>query len=145
MTDLAMFILQLAVAFAAVVVWPTFWGCCHAIRACPGMQRYSRSSSRRTRSRRSTSFRTSFQSSATSMEVILLPLAIVGVVRLIDPAIMAEHRATASEIAERPTSRMGAALVKSHTSEVRTTSLGVDQVGLAVTKNTHGRKTLGLI
>ena len=77
-------------------------------------------------------------------EVILLPLAIVGVVRLIDPTIMAEHRATASEIAERPTSRMGAALVKSHTSKW-TTSLGVDQVGLAVTKNTHGRKTLGLI
>jgi uncharacterized membrane protein YkvA (DUF1232 family) len=37
-------------------------------------------------------------------ELILLPLAIAGVVRLIDPAIMAEHRAAADAIAERPKS-----------------------------------------
>ncbi len=44
-------------------------------------------------------------------ELILLPLAMVGVVRLIDPAIMAEHRATASQRAERPTSKVGAVLI----------------------------------
>jgi len=44
-------------------------------------------------------------------ELILLPLAIAGVVRLIDPAVMAEHRATAAGMAERQTSRVGAALV----------------------------------
>ena len=44
-------------------------------------------------------------------ELILLPLAIVGVARLIDPAIMAEHRSTASQMAERPTSKMGAVLI----------------------------------
>lgn len=37
-------------------------------------------------------------------ELILLPLAIAGVVRLIDPTIMAEHRATADARAERPKS-----------------------------------------
>lgn len=35
-------------------------------------------------------------------EMILLPLAMVGVVRLVDPAIMAEHRAAAAHIIERP-------------------------------------------
>ncbi len=43
-------------------------------------------------------------------ELILLPLAITGVVRLINPAVMAEHR-TAAQIAERPTSKLGAMLV----------------------------------
>lgn len=37
-------------------------------------------------------------------ELILLPLAIAGVVRLIDPAVMAQHRAAADAIAERPKS-----------------------------------------
>jgi uncharacterized membrane protein YkvA (DUF1232 family) len=37
-------------------------------------------------------------------ELILLPLAIAGVVRLINPVIMAEHRAAADAIAERPKS-----------------------------------------
>ena len=44
-------------------------------------------------------------------EVILLPIAIAGVIRLIDPAVMAEHRAAAALVAERPTSKLGAALV----------------------------------
>lgn len=44
-------------------------------------------------------------------EVILLPLAIAGVLRLIDPAIMAELRAKAAGIAKRPVSRLGAALI----------------------------------
>jgi uncharacterized membrane protein YkvA (DUF1232 family) len=41
-------------------------------------------------------------------ELILLPLAIAGVMRLIDPAIMAEHRAKATAMHERPTSTMAA-------------------------------------
>lgn len=44
-------------------------------------------------------------------ELILLPLAIAGVVRLINPAVMAEHRATASQTVERPTSKLGAAFI----------------------------------
>ena len=44
-------------------------------------------------------------------ELILLPIAIAGVVRLIDPAVMAEHRATAAQMAERPTSKVGAVLI----------------------------------
>ena len=44
-------------------------------------------------------------------EIILLPLAILGLVKLIDPAIMAEHRAAALEIAEKPVSRSGAVLI----------------------------------
>jgi uncharacterized membrane protein YkvA (DUF1232 family) len=44
-------------------------------------------------------------------ELILLPLAIAGVLRLIEPAIMAEHRARAAEMADRPTSKLGAALI----------------------------------
>ncbi len=44
-------------------------------------------------------------------EMILLPLAMVGVVRLIDPAIMAEHRAAAAHIIERPVNKSGAALI----------------------------------
>jgi uncharacterized membrane protein YkvA (DUF1232 family) len=44
-------------------------------------------------------------------ELILLPLAIAGVIRLIDPAVMAEHRASASQIVERPTSTMAAVAI----------------------------------
>jgi uncharacterized membrane protein YkvA (DUF1232 family) len=44
-------------------------------------------------------------------EMILLPLATVGVVRLIDPVIMAEHRATATDIIEQPLTKSGAALI----------------------------------
>jgi uncharacterized membrane protein YkvA (DUF1232 family) len=44
-------------------------------------------------------------------EIILLPLAIMGLVKLIDPAIMAEHRATALTLAEKPVSRSGAFLI----------------------------------
>ena len=44
-------------------------------------------------------------------ELILLPLAIAGVVRLIDSVIMAEHRATANQIVERPTSTMAAVTI----------------------------------
>ena len=44
-------------------------------------------------------------------ELILLPLAIAGVVRLIHPAVMAEHCATAAQMAQRPTSKLGAALI----------------------------------
>ena len=44
-------------------------------------------------------------------ELILLPLLIAGVVHLIDPAVMAEHRATAAQMGQRPTSKLGAALI----------------------------------
>jgi uncharacterized membrane protein YkvA (DUF1232 family) len=44
-------------------------------------------------------------------EIILLPLAILGLVKLIDPAIMAEHRAAALKIAEKPASRSGGLLI----------------------------------
>ena len=44
-------------------------------------------------------------------EIILLPLAIIGLVKLIDPAIMAEHRATAAALAEKPVSKSGALLI----------------------------------
>src|ERR1700740_713466 len=44
-------------------------------------------------------------------ELILLPLAIGGVMRLIDSPLMAEHRATAAAMQERPTSKLGATLV----------------------------------
>lgn len=44
-------------------------------------------------------------------EVILLPIAIAGLVRLIDPAIMVEHRATAEALAARPVSFAGAAMI----------------------------------
>jgi uncharacterized membrane protein YkvA (DUF1232 family) len=44
-------------------------------------------------------------------EVIILPLAIMLVVRLIPPDIMAEHRAAASIAIDKPTSRAGATLV----------------------------------
>ena len=44
-------------------------------------------------------------------ELILLPLAIAGVLRLIDPAVLAERRARATVIAERPVSKIAAALI----------------------------------
>ena len=44
-------------------------------------------------------------------DLLLLPLAIAGVMRLIGPAVMVEHRATASRMAERPISMLGAALI----------------------------------
>lgn len=44
-------------------------------------------------------------------EIILLPLAIAGLVRLIDPAIIAEHRATARTLTEKPVSKSGALLI----------------------------------
>jgi uncharacterized membrane protein YkvA (DUF1232 family) len=44
-------------------------------------------------------------------ELVLLPLAIAGVMRLIEPATLAEHRAKAARIAERPVSKAGAAVI----------------------------------
>jgi uncharacterized membrane protein YkvA (DUF1232 family) len=44
-------------------------------------------------------------------ELVLLPLAILGLVRLIGPALMAEHRAAASAIVEQPHSKLAAAIV----------------------------------
>ena len=44
-------------------------------------------------------------------EIILLPLAIAGLVKLIDPAIMAEHRQTASALTQKPVSKSGALLI----------------------------------
>jgi uncharacterized membrane protein YkvA (DUF1232 family) len=44
-------------------------------------------------------------------ELILLPAAVWVILRFLDPAIVAEHRAAAAEIAERPISAWGAAIV----------------------------------
>jgi uncharacterized membrane protein YkvA (DUF1232 family) len=44
-------------------------------------------------------------------DVILLPLAIMLAVRLVPPALMAEHRATAARAAARPTSRVAACVI----------------------------------
>ena len=44
-------------------------------------------------------------------EVILLPLAVLLVVKLIPPPIMAEHRAAAATAEGSPTSRVGAAVI----------------------------------
>jgi uncharacterized membrane protein YkvA (DUF1232 family) len=44
-------------------------------------------------------------------ELILLPLAIAGVVRLVHPAVMAERRATAAQMARSLASNLGAALI----------------------------------
>ena len=44
-------------------------------------------------------------------EALLLPAAILLVLRLIPPEVMAEHRAAAARFGERPTSPLGAALV----------------------------------
>lgn len=46
-------------------------------------------------------------------ELILLPIAIWLVLKLIPPEILAEHRATAAASAERPASRLGAAVIVS--------------------------------
>ena len=44
-------------------------------------------------------------------ELILLPLLVGMVVRFVDPALMAELRAEASRLAERPRSTLGAVLI----------------------------------
>ena len=44
-------------------------------------------------------------------DLVLVPLGILLVIRLIPPAIMAEHRAAAAAAAERPVSRRAAAAV----------------------------------
>jgi len=44
-------------------------------------------------------------------ELILLPAAVWVILRFIDPEIIAEHRAAAAEIAARPISAWGAAVV----------------------------------
>lgn len=44
-------------------------------------------------------------------EVILLPPAILLAVKLVPPALMAEHRAAAARAENRPVSRAGAALI----------------------------------
>jgi len=44
-------------------------------------------------------------------DVIIVPLGILLVMRLIPPALMAEHRAAAAQAEARPTSRAGAAAV----------------------------------
>ena len=44
-------------------------------------------------------------------ELILLPLAVALIVRWIDPAVMADLRARAGVLAERPRSRLGAVLI----------------------------------
>lgn len=44
-------------------------------------------------------------------ELILLPLAVGLIVRAVDPAVMAELRAEAATLAERPRSRLGALLI----------------------------------
>jgi uncharacterized membrane protein YkvA (DUF1232 family) len=44
-------------------------------------------------------------------DAILIPLGIWAVVRLIPPEVMAEHRATASLAAQRPSSRIAALVV----------------------------------
>ncbi len=44
-------------------------------------------------------------------DVVIVPLGILAVIKLVPPEIMAEHRAAAAAIAERPTSRAAAAVV----------------------------------
>ena len=44
-------------------------------------------------------------------EVILLPIAIAGVIRLIDPAIMSEHRHNAARAQGKPVSLVAAAAI----------------------------------
>lgn len=44
-------------------------------------------------------------------EIILLPVAIWFVLKLIPPAVLAEHRATAAAASARPSSRVGAAVI----------------------------------
>lgn len=44
-------------------------------------------------------------------DLVIVPLGILAAVRLIPPALMAEHRAAAAEIAARPVSRTGAVAI----------------------------------
>ena len=44
-------------------------------------------------------------------ELVLLPVAVLLISRLVDPVLMGELRAEADRIAERPRSRLGAAIV----------------------------------
>ena len=44
-------------------------------------------------------------------DVILVPLGILLVIRMIDPAIMAEHRELAAAAQDRPVSRMAAIVI----------------------------------
>jgi uncharacterized membrane protein YkvA (DUF1232 family) len=44
-------------------------------------------------------------------DLVLVPLGLLLVVRLIPPGILAEHRAAAAEVVERPVSRAGAAAI----------------------------------
>jgi uncharacterized membrane protein YkvA (DUF1232 family) len=44
-------------------------------------------------------------------ELLLLPLAVAMIVRIVDPKVMAELRADAERLAERPTSTAGALLI----------------------------------
>lgn len=44
-------------------------------------------------------------------DLILVPLGIALAVRLIPPALLAEHRARAAEVAKRPVSRVGLAFI----------------------------------
>ena len=44
-------------------------------------------------------------------DVVIVPLGILAVVKLIPPAVMAEHRAAATAAAERPDSRTAAVVV----------------------------------
>jgi uncharacterized membrane protein YkvA (DUF1232 family) len=44
-------------------------------------------------------------------DVVIVPLGILAVIKLIPPAIMAEHRAAAALVAEKPVSRTAAAVI----------------------------------
>lgn len=44
-------------------------------------------------------------------DVVIVPLGILTVVKLIPPAIMAEHRAAAAHVADKPVSRRAAAVI----------------------------------
>ena len=44
-------------------------------------------------------------------DLILVPLGIALAIRLIPPALLAEHRARATQAAKRPVSRLGAAVI----------------------------------
>jgi uncharacterized membrane protein YkvA (DUF1232 family) len=46
-------------------------------------------------------------------DVVIVPLGILAVVKLIPPEIMAEHRASAARVSEKPVSRAAAAVVVS--------------------------------
>jgi uncharacterized membrane protein YkvA (DUF1232 family) len=44
-------------------------------------------------------------------DLVLLPVAIAGVMRLIEPRVLAEHRAHAIQISERPVSKVAGAVI----------------------------------